>query len=77
MRLNFRPVTWVTIERAAELTGRSAKAFYGLMDRGLLIEGVHWKWSPDNRKHVNLEEYDKWVEKSNSPGSTRGRRPSS
>lgn len=77
MILAFRPVTWVTIEKAAELTGRSEKALYSLMDRGLLVEGTHWKWSPDNRKHINLEEYDKWVAKSNSRGSTRGRRPSS
>lgn len=76
MSLTLRPVNWVTISRAAEVTGRSEKAFYGLMDRGLLTEGTHWKWSPDNRKHINLEEYDKWVAKSNSRGSTRGRQAS-
>jgi hypothetical protein len=76
MNLNFRPVIWVTLEKASEYTGRSVPAFRRLIGDGRLLEGTHWKWSPDNRQHINLEAYDEWVAKSNSKGSTRGRRPS-
>ncbi|CAM2142551.1 protein of unknown function [Pararobbsia alpina] len=77
MQLNFRPVVWVTVEKASELTGRSVDSFNHLVHDGRLIEGTHWKWSPDNRRHINLEAYDEWVATSQSKGSTRGRRPSS
>ncbi|MFM0501860.1 hypothetical protein [Paraburkholderia caffeinilytica] len=74
MTFNYRPVVWVTVEKAAELTGRSVDSFNHLVRDGRLVEGTHWKWSPDNRRHINLEAYDKWVETSTSAGSTRGRR---
>jgi hypothetical protein len=77
MNLTFRPVVWVTLEKAAEYTGRSVDSFRHLIRDGKLVEGTHWKWSPDNRQHVNLEGYDQWVANSNSKGSARGRRPSS
>ena len=77
MNLIFRPVVWVTVEKAAELTGRSVDALRNLIRVGKLVEGAHWKWSPDNRQHINLEAYDEWVAKSNSKGSARGRRRSS
>lgn len=76
VQLNFRPVIWVTLEKASEYTGRSVNSFSSLIQRGRLVEGVHWKWSPDNRQHISLEGYDEWVSKSNSKGSRRGRRPS-
>lgn len=77
MQLNFRPVIWVTIDKASEYTGRSVDSFRSLIQSGKLVEGKHWKWSPDNRQHINLEGYDEWVSKSNSKGSGRGRHPSS
>jgi hypothetical protein len=76
MNLNFRPVIWVTLDKASEYTGRSVDSFRHLIRDGQLVEGQHWKWSPDNRQHINLEGYDEWVQKSNSKGSTRGRRRS-
>ncbi|CAM3511659.1 hypothetical protein [Bordetella flabilis] len=74
MHLNFRPVIWVTLEKASEYTGRSIHSFRRLIRDGHLVEGTHWKWSPDNRQHINLEGYDRWVAESASKGSTRGRR---
>ena len=72
--LNYRPVAWVTVDKASELTGRSVDSLNHLVHDGRLIEGKHWKWSPDNRRHINLEAYDEWVATSTSRGSTRGRR---
>jgi len=77
MLLNYRPVVWVVLEKASECTGRSVDSFRHLIRNGRLIEGTHWKWSPDNRQHINLEAYDEWVAKSTSKGSSRGRRRSS
>lgn len=74
MNFIYRPVTWVTVQKASELIGRSMDSFNHLVRDGQLIEGKHWKWSPDNRRHINLDAYDEWVETSISTGSTRGRR---
>ncbi|CAB3819188.1 hypothetical protein LMG2828_00365 [Achromobacter piechaudii] len=76
MPLRYRPVVWVVMEKAAECTGRSVHSFRHLIRDGHLIEGKHWKWSDDNRQHINLEAYDEWVSKSTSKGSSRGRRRS-
>lgn len=76
MNLKHRLVRWVMLEKASEYTGRSIDSFRHLIRAGHLIEGRHWKWSQDNRQHINLEAYDEWVAKSTSKGSTRGRRRS-
>jgi hypothetical protein len=69
----YRPVNWVIIKRAAELTGRTVKSLNHLVANGHLLEGVHWKWSPDNRRHFSLDAFDEWEAKSKS-GATRRRR---
>lgn len=76
MPLRYRPVAWVVVEKASECTGRSVHSFRHLIRDGYLIEGKHWKWSDDNRQHINLEAYDEWVSESTSKGSKRGRRRS-
>lgn len=76
MTVNYRPTAWVVLDKASEFTGRSVDSFRRLIREGRLVEDIHWKWSPDNRQHINLDAYDEWVAKSNSKGSTRGRRRS-
>lgn len=53
---------WVLIKRASELTGHSQTALYDKMQKGVWPEGKLWRRSPDNKRQVNLEEYDRWVE---------------
>ncbi|NIC28237.1 excisionase [Serratia plymuthica] len=53
---------WVRIERAAELTGYSRTAIYDKISKGVWPEGKIWRRAPDNRKLVNLEEFDRWAE---------------
>lgn len=69
-------VRWVTLDKAAELTGYSEKALRHKISLGIWAEGVQWKWADDNRMLVNLEEYDKWVDHSTSKGCTRGKKQS-
>lgn len=57
----YRPVNWVVTKKAAELTGRTEDSLNHLVASGRLVEGVHWKWSPDNRRHFSLSALDEWV----------------
>ncbi|MBL5821818.1 hypothetical protein V6E00_07320 [Serratia marcescens] len=53
---------WVLIKRASELTGYSETALYDKMQKGKWPEGKLWRRAPDNKRHINMEEYDRWVE---------------
>ncbi|MBH2977770.1 excisionase [Serratia marcescens] len=53
---------WVRVKKAAELTGYSETALYDKMQKGVWPEGKLWRYAPDNRKLINMEEYDRWVE---------------
>jgi hypothetical protein len=58
MPVNYRPTAWVVLDKASEFTGRSVDSFRRLIREGRLVEDIHWKWSPDNRQHINLDAYD-------------------
>ncbi len=75
--MNISFVKWVTVKRAAEITGYSVSSIEHKIQSGMWAQGVEWKWADDNRQMVNLEAVDNWVERSTSRGSRRGRRPSS
>ncbi|QDL31446.1 excisionase [Serratia liquefaciens] len=53
---------WVLIKRASELTGYSQTALYDKMQKGTWPEGKLWRRAPDNKRQINMEEYDRWVE---------------
>jgi hypothetical protein len=72
--MNISHVTWVTIPRAAELIGYSIASISRKIQAGIWAEGIQWKWADDNRQMINLNEVDKWVERSTSRGSRRGYR---
>lgn len=52
---------WVLIEKAADLTGYTEHAIRHKIKDGTWAEGRIWK-KAKGRIHINLEEYDKWVE---------------
>lgn len=63
---------WVTIKKLSEESGYSEKAIRRKIEVGVWVQGVHWRYSPDNQ--FNTEEYQKWVEKDPLKASTRGKR---
>ncbi|MDP2262007.1 MAG: hypothetical protein Q8K24_02500 [Hydrogenophaga sp.] len=58
------PIKWVLLKKHAELTGYSVGALEQKIDSPVpaWIEGIHWRKSPDGKRQINLEEYEKWVE---------------
>jgi hypothetical protein len=50
------------IKRAAELTGYSEDAIRHKIKNGTWAQGRIWRYAPDGRVSINLEEVDRWVE---------------
>lgn len=57
-----RLIKWVLLKKHAELTGYSVGALEQKIDSLAWMEGTVWKKSPDGKRQINLEEYEKWVE---------------
>jgi hypothetical protein len=56
-------VKWVTIRRAAEISGYSEDAIRSKIADGTWLEGKVWRRAPDNRILISTEEgYDEWAE---------------
>lgn len=55
-------VKWVLIPRFCELTGYTKEAVNSKIKDGVWAEGIHWRKSPDNRRQINLEAFEQWVE---------------
>lgn len=55
-------VRWVTINRAAELTGYTVDAIKHKVKGGVWAQGKQWRKAPDGRILINLEEFNRWAE---------------
>jgi hypothetical protein len=55
-------VKWVTIKKAAELSGYTEKAIEAKRAAGVWLEGLIWRKAPDGRIMVSPEGIDAWVE---------------
>ena len=53
---------WITIKKLSELIGYSVFSINKKRQRGIWVEGIHWRKAPDNRVLMNLEAIYKWVE---------------
>lgn len=53
---------WVLIKKFSELSGYTPKAIEKKIESGVWPQGVLWRNSPDGRRQINTEEYEKWVE---------------
>lgn len=53
---------FVTIEKAAELTGYPPDAIRSKKRDGIWREGHEWIAAPDGRILIDMEGYEKWVE---------------
>ncbi|MCG3168378.1 MAG: hypothetical protein WA094_07985 [Candidatus Desulfobacillus denitrificans] len=53
--------TLVTIKKLAEITGYSPAALRKKIERGVLIEGLHYVRSPDSRILISLHAFQAWA----------------
>lgn len=53
---------WVTVKKAADLTGYSVKAIERKREDGVWLEGMVWRKAPDGRIMISTEGIDAWVE---------------
>jgi hypothetical protein len=53
---------WVTINKAAELSGYSPKAIRRKQARGIWLEGDIWVKAPDGRILISIEGIERWAE---------------
>lgn len=56
------PISWVKLERYAEITGDSVDSVNARRKLGKWLEGDQWKLV-DGRIWINLPAVEKWVEK--------------
>lgn len=54
-------ITLVTIKKLAEMTGYSAAALRKKIERGVLVEGMHYVRSPDSRILISLRAFQAWA----------------
>lgn len=66
---------FVTIAKAAELTGYSQSAIRNKIFNGIWPENVVWKWGPDRVQLIILEGYNSWARQSGK-ASMRGKHQS-
>ncbi|WP_417533664.1 hypothetical protein [Marinobacterium stanieri] len=57
-----RPVRYVTKKKLSELTGYTLAAIDTKIRDGIWREGIMYLKSPDGRLHINLEEYENWLQ---------------
>jgi hypothetical protein len=63
---------WLLIPGFCRETGYTEDAVRTKIKRGIWLEGIIWRKAPDGRIHINIEEYQKWVEgKVHVPLATR------
>lgn len=53
---------YVLISKFAADSGYTVKAVERMIERGVWVEGVHYRRAPNGRIHVNTEVYELWVE---------------
>jgi hypothetical protein len=53
---------WVTIKKAAELSGYSEKAIRNKNEKGVWRQGDIWIKAPDGRILISIEGIERWAE---------------
>ena len=56
------PARFVTIRLAEQLTGITEKAIRRKMERGIWLEGKHWRRA-DGGIFIDMKEFEQWVVK--------------
>jgi hypothetical protein len=55
-------VAFVTIRKAAELTGYTERAIEEKIAKGVWLKGREWTHAPDGRRLISLRGYEFWVQ---------------
>lgn len=66
---------YVTVRKAAELTGYTERAIRHKISNGLWPENIVWKWGNDGVQLINMEGYNTWASQIGR-ASMRGRHSS-
>lgn len=53
---------FVTVDLAGTITGLGESAVRKRIERGIWLEGVHWRRAPDSRIWIDMKGVEKWVE---------------
>lgn len=56
---------FVTIRKAAELTGYTERAIEEKIAKGVWLKGREWVHAPDGRRLISMKGYEAWVEQGN------------
>lgn len=65
---------YIRIPKFVEETGYTARAVETKIHRGVWVEGKHYRRAPDGSILIDMEGYEKWVEK--QPAEAFGQRAS-
>ncbi|NRA54098.1 MAG: hypothetical protein HRU23_08140 [Gammaproteobacteria bacterium] len=60
--MNFIKLGWVKAKKIEDLKGITVGALKKKRERGVLVEGVHWRKAPDNVIYFNYERLDEFLE---------------
>lgn len=74
--MNYAP--YVTIDKAAELTGYTVRAINTKIDSGVWKFGELWKYGPDGRRLIIMGGYERWAAtgQASPPVKRRSKSPS-
>ena len=57
-------VRYVTMSKAADMTGYSVRAMQEKIKEGVWPENVLWVRAPDGKRLIDLDGFERWVESS-------------
>jgi hypothetical protein len=60
--MTVEPAAYVTIEKAAEVTGYSKRAIEEKIAKGVWLKGRVWTHAPDGRRLISMKGFQQWVE---------------
>jgi len=59
--MHFIKLGWVKPKKIEELKGITIEALKKKRERGVYIEGIHWRRAPDNVIYFNYENIDLFI----------------
>jgi len=69
-----QPCRFVRPALAAAVTGLTERAIENKIDKGVWVEGIHYKVGQDGLRYIDLLGFEKWVEQ--APASRSGKKAS-
>jgi hypothetical protein len=61
-KVRVAPARYVTVKGAAAATGLSEASVRKRIERGIWLDGKHWRKAPDQRIYVDLRAIEVWIE---------------